>query len=474
MIGNGPKIKEVGTLVPRQYKAQALAMLPYVDQALAKFGRAPVYREFVLTQTEEGAVIFFVVLEDRQLPDPIHLYENEKLLGEISTALRGRPVAYSNHTGFRYAILLNRLPPIPEKVPFPNFLENDVFAIGIGHKGEIKIPAGQFHNAIICGASQSGKSTHLTQLAYTAALNGYQLFLADPQLNTFSKVWENVAAAPIAGPDNLSDLLQQVNDLAAHRMEAFERVTRPSGLPVQNFREYNQVAEEKMKRAFLIIDEANNYTEDPELRDHLALIARTTLKAGIHTIVAAHSWRAADVPKRFSDQFGTRICFRTANPSSAQVIFDDPRWGQRMTKVTTKGRGVIRSQETQLDMMFFQGFQVSETDLASLLLSNRNRVREDRPADAPVLTPPARRKLSDLEHKVIQLAQQDSNKVTQRSLIEWGVTDRPTEARKLLEGWRLRKLLVKDPNQNQAHVLTGLATQLYQQDFNNGFVKNES
>jgi DNA segregation ATPase FtsK/SpoIIIE-like protein len=225
-----------------------------------------------------------------------------------------------------------------------------------------------------------------------------------------------------------------------------------------------------MPRAFLIIDEANDYTEDPELRDHIGRIARTALKTGIHTVVAAHSWRAADVPKKASDQFATRICFRTDNNTSAQVIFDDPKWGQRMTKINKPGRGVLRSMAAHLDMVFFQGYRVSEDELAALLLGSQKRSWSDS-AEAAVNTAPVRPQLSNLEHTVFQMALKDSGKITQRALLEWKITDRPTAARRMLDDWRERKLLVKDPNQNQAHVLTELANQLYQQDLQNGFVK---
>jgi hypothetical protein len=79
----------------------------YVAQAfpglLAKRGLRPFISRFVLTETEQGNVWLFIVLEVNDYPED---YTAADVLNYLSTSLHGLPVVISESYGLRYAVLL--------------------------------------------------------------------------------------------------------------------------------------------------------------------------------------------------------------------------------------------------------------------------------------------------------------------------------------------------------------------------------
>jgi hypothetical protein len=82
----------------------------YVAQAipdiLAKRGLKPFISRMVLTETQQGNVWLFVVLEVDPLNHPEE-YAAAEVCHDISKALHGLPVVISESYGLRYAVLLN-------------------------------------------------------------------------------------------------------------------------------------------------------------------------------------------------------------------------------------------------------------------------------------------------------------------------------------------------------------------------------
>ena len=72
---------------------------------LAQRGLSPFISRFVLTETQQGNVWLFVVLEVSPLGHPED-YAASDVLDYISTALHGLPVVISDSYGLRYAVLL--------------------------------------------------------------------------------------------------------------------------------------------------------------------------------------------------------------------------------------------------------------------------------------------------------------------------------------------------------------------------------
>jgi hypothetical protein len=77
------------------------------------------------------------------------------------------PVYITRETGTRYVVLMRGTLSLPKLVPFPSgYLEPNVFRLGVGLKGEIKVPARHLRNVMIGAGQGAGKSNVLDLLSY--------------------------------------------------------------------------------------------------------------------------------------------------------------------------------------------------------------------------------------------------------------------------------------------------------------------
>jgi hypothetical protein len=423
------------TYQSHRYLSEARHVVVYLVKALQDCNKKPAFREFVLTETKhEAAVILFAVLDELKLGGPIAGYFAPDVLHQISTLTKGKRVAYSNHNGARYAILLSRPLSLPQRVAFPPSFGLDEFPLGQGRRGPISLSAERLLNVLITGASRSGKSNFLSSLAYAALAHGYQLYLADPQEITFSAAWSGLCAAPVAASKaDFVRLLEAVRQELWTRGEQFKSVARPGGLPVQKIEEYNRVAGVPMPRAFVIVDEANTYMDQKTVVEAVADIARQSLKYGVHVVLAGHSWRAQDVPRGLSASFATRVAFRVNDDTSAAVVLDSDDWGRRAMKFERPGRGVVRYDGGALQEV--QAYYLPEESIARLLAGH---------------SLPPRSALDDEQQRLVALALDESRPLADRGrmsetdLVGWGL--KSYRARALGVEWEYKGWLVKGAN----------------------------
>ena len=85
---------------------------------LAEQGLNPLISRFVLTETEQGDAWLFVVMDDSVL-EFLESYTSTSVLSNLSAALHGHLVLFSNSYGLRYAVLLS-----PSKKSPETFLSN--------------------------------------------------------------------------------------------------------------------------------------------------------------------------------------------------------------------------------------------------------------------------------------------------------------------------------------------------------------
>lgn len=429
-------------MMNHRYLSEARYVASRIVTALKDCKRNPVFRDFIITERGEN-VYLFAVLDELHLGEPVNLYTTEEVLHQISTLTQGKRVAVSNHNGARYAVLLTTPPGLPKSAAYPDHLERDVFPLGVGRRGALHQNAGRLLNVLVGGASRSGKSNFELGLAYTALQNGYSLYLADPQEMTFSSAWNNLCAVPVAASKaDFLKLLEAVQQEMARRGELFKSVTRPGGLPVQKIEEYNQMVPQPLPRAFLIVDEANTYMDQRGIPDTIADIARQALKYGIHLVMAAHSWRAQDVPRALSASFATRVSFRVNDDTSAAVVLDSNDWGKKAMRLALPGRGILRLDGGSPQI--FQSYHLPEDRLAGLLASGK-----------PVKTSP----LNDDERILVLRALADTGgRMTQDDLVSWGLA--PRQARRLAETWEIKGWLMQDPNRKNARYITPALRQI--------------
>jgi hypothetical protein len=422
-----------------RFLPEARTVASRIVTALKDCNRTPSFREFILAE-RLGHVILFAVLDELKLGAPVSGYADETVIHQISTLTGGRRVVFSNSNGARYAILLSKQAPLPKVIRYPEMetIGRDVFPIGINRFGEINVPADRLLNILIAGASRKGKSNFLSGLAYAALTHGYQLYLADPQENTFApQVWDSVAAGPVAASKrDFLELLTKVNQEMLRRGQLFKTVTKPDGgLPVQKLSEYNQYAEKPLPRIFLIVDEANTYMDQKGVVDVLAEISRQALKYGIHTILAAHSWREQDVPRSLSAQFATRLSFGVNDDTSAAVVMDSKTWGKQAMNFSLPGRGILRLDGEKVNE--FQAYLMPEERMAALLLNQNGSL-------------PTRSPLTDEEIDLVKLALDENRpkdeigRMSSSDLVSWGLNS--NQARKLGQTWEYKGWLAKGSN----------------------------
>jgi hypothetical protein len=415
----------------------------------------PIFKEFIMVSDGNGAEILFAVLDERKLGEPVHNYLNDAVVHQISTRLKGRPVAISNRSGARFAVLLKAPPKLPAQVEFPEQLERDQFYLGVSRDGPVKVGPDQLLNVLAGGATRWGKSNFLEGLAFSVIHCGYQLYLADPQSSTFSPIWNSVAAVPIASSTaDFLALLDALRMTMQERSMLFNVVRKPNGMPVQKLTEYNRFAREALPRIFLLVDEANSYFDNHQVVNPLADIARGGLKYGVHTILAAHNWRAKDVPRSLSSHFATRLSFHVDDNTSGKVVLDSDSEGQRAMRIKSRGRYILRLAGEPFRVV--QAYLAPEDRLAEILV---NVHAGDGEGTTPLFDP-----LTEQEREVAEyVIENTKGKVTLAILTELGIGQ--GTARRMMSSWEQRDWVWKDLHQGNARfvtqILRGLTERIY-------------
>ncbi len=103
--------------VSHRYRAMAQEVGQRLALTLQQLGLQPELIEKLVIVESDTMSILFVVLNTDHLQGKLQPYE--QAVHQISTNLKGLPVAVSNSTGFRYAVLLSQPPDLPRKAELP-------------------------------------------------------------------------------------------------------------------------------------------------------------------------------------------------------------------------------------------------------------------------------------------------------------------------------------------------------------------
>lgn len=322
-----------------RYHTQAVTVLNQISLTLAQRGLKPAISFAALTE-RDGLVALAVFLDINQLGSRLELYCSTDTLHHLSTAIKGKPVYLSNSTGLRYVVVFTPPRSLPADIPYPEQLDRDLFPLGEGSHGAVLTH--KLRNVLVAGEPGSGKSNFLLVLAHTARSSGWLLFLCDPDGHTFNPdAWNNIAALPVAeSAADLAALLEQLEAEIARRKVLFQTVSE-DGLPPADLDAYNRLAAQPLPKLMLLADEANSYFDHKDILARLEDLARRGRKWGLSIVLAAHNWRARDVPRGLSAMFPTRVCFRVADDTSGTVALNSRRWGKQAMKITHPGRGIL-------------------------------------------------------------------------------------------------------------------------------------
>ena len=418
----------------RDYYTEAVAVAETLVAVMIQDLHLQAPMQYYLDATGER-VWLIAILDPRDLGGQIAAYTRPQTLHQLSTALGGKPVILSNHTGLRYGILMSDKPKLPLQVSYPDDVPTGSVPLGRTLSGCLHPQASKLMNVLVGGEQGSGKSTLLHLFAYAAWQNNWQVYAADPRAMTFDESWNGVLRVPVA---DKADALLNILDVLDREMErraALFRSVRGGGLPAGSIDAYNVMVEQgqKLQRIFFLVDEANTFLANDKVRKRVEDLSRQPRKFGIHFVLAGHNWRDADVPRGLSANFHTRISLRVADDTSGRVVLNNPRWGKAMMKVTQPGRAVVF-----LDGRFTrtQFYKLDEDRIIPMLLSGSG------PAAA----------LSEQDRKIAEFARQNDDKLTVEVLTGYGMGQQ--EARRLQNNWRARGWAFNDPKRSNGLYIT--------------------
>lgn len=425
----------------KDYYEEALAVAETLVAVMTQDLRLQAPAQYFLDPTGER-VWLIAILDPRALGGQITAYTRPQTLHQLSTALGGRPVILSNHTGLRYGILMSERPKLPFPIAYPEDVPAETVPLGHTLNGTLHPRASKLMNVLVGGEQGSGKSTLLHLFAYAAWQNNWQVYAADPRLMTFDETWNGVLSAPVADKaDGFLRILDKLDREMERRATLFRSV-RGGGLPAGSIDAYNAMvpAVDRLPRIFFLADEVNTFLADQDVQKRTEDLSRQPRKFGIHFVLAGHNWRDTGVPRGISANFHTRICLRVADDTSGRVVLNNPRWGKAMMKVSKAGRAVVF-----LDGRFTraQFYALDERHVVPMLTSGAG------PEAA----------ISENERALAERAIRETDgKISRDVLTSWGMGWQ--EATRLMERWNARGWAEKDPQRANATYITAILRDL--------------
>lgn len=416
----------ITSLVPHKPKhygmAQSVVKLIIDDMPNAGLDPQEV-KKWQLISIEDEVIVLATL--NINIPNP---EKYEAATHRIQTVVRDRiawaKVVWVNSTGWRWAIRLSRVQPLPKMLPFPGVARATI-QIGKTRNGKnVEFNWHTFDNHIIvAGMTRSGKSSFVRLLVYQALAAGAQVMIADMKERTFLAFEHHPALMrPIAmTPTDADILVDAVRGEIEHRKRLFNGVP---GLH-EKLSEYNMAAirtgKPTLPRLLVVLDEylfAINALGGPrgKFAQKVWDIVRIGLAYGVHVVLTAQDIGKDDLGG-LRDQFGMVICFRTKNADTARNLKVGP------AATIPDGRPGMAYCDP------FGWLQTYHLDKKDLHISAES--------------------MTDDEMKLIEAASGNGWRVT-RNLIQQtlGVGERP--ARTLQEALALRGWLVKDATSDNA------------------------
>jgi len=285
----------------------------------------PDIREVLIV--ERRARVFAFAVFPQSVGHKQEAYADDRFLHQISSALQGVPVTYSNSTGFRLCVLLDGPRELlPGRLDYPGHLAGHV-RLGLDAAGrEVALTWEQFGHGLIVGMTGAGKSSMLRVLAAEALADGHQIIIGDLHDNTFPMLANHSALLdPIAHtvPDYI-ERLKMIKTIADERRVKYVAL-HARGVYPDNLDEYNAAVEpdQRLPRIVAFFDEISTACDQDRGRNgdlaHLAFQAATEVrKFGLNLVFSGQSI-TGDLIGPMRDQLSTRVCFRVARKEISQL-----------------------------------------------------------------------------------------------------------------------------------------------------------
>ena len=275
-------------------------------------------QRWILSRGPSGMWLFAVLSEQEMAkPEPY-----EDAVHHLSSALRGTPVFWSNHTGFRIAFLLTKRPQLPGQVVFPGWRKG-ILQLGVGANGKAaEIPWTEMGHMLIAGITRFGKSNTLMLIAMQAEAEGWMLALCDKSRTTFGMLKNSPQLiAPVAStPDQYVMMLGKVAQIIEERAKLFEKA---SWMPA-TLEAYNARATEKLPSVLVVMDEYNSAVSllggtSGAFAQQAAQIIWNAGKYGVWMVLAGQDW-TKEIVGPVREQMMWRLCLKVENPSISRMV----------------------------------------------------------------------------------------------------------------------------------------------------------
>ena len=316
--------------ITSQHFTQAHQFMAALEQTCAaRRLHMPNIRDVLLTQ--RNGRTYAISLFPDAVEAKLEAYENPGFLHQISTALKGIPVRYSNHTGFRLIAALDGYQNQPERLDYPGHLAGQV-RLGVDQAGrEVIKPWAKVGHGLIVGMTGSGKTSTLRVIIADALADGCRLILGDLHDSTFPMLRGHPALlAPIGhSPIEYIELMQVIRGLKDQRQAQYAAL-HDRGVYPDDLDEYNAAVEpaQRLPRIVAVFDEFSTACDqDNGARGELAHLtfqmATEVRKFGINLIFAGQAINA-DLVGPMRDQITTRVCYQVARREISRTVVYRP------------------------------------------------------------------------------------------------------------------------------------------------------
>jgi hypothetical protein len=276
---------------------------------------------YVMTEDPvHGLTWMLAEMDARNLGASINRYTSGAVMHQLSTALAGTPVVLSNHSGVRYAVLLERQPARAAEWSMMDAWTGGALPLGALPGGRLlTVDVERYPHFLVAGTTGSGKSRYGLRILVAGALaDGWQVVIGGRRLD-FAPFLDHPNAhmvdySPREEPGRAIDMLRQVYA----EMDRRERVLVESSASLW--------AQTGQPRTMVVMDEFSNLADaladqgrQTELWRWAALCTREARKYGVHMIYALQDPNYREIDLRIRRNT-TVITFRVKDASVSRTL----------------------------------------------------------------------------------------------------------------------------------------------------------
>ncbi len=274
----------------------------------------------------------YCILFNLKLGESVTADAIRKIQTDIEITLDGNPVEFLESTDGKRIIIAIKNQERP-KIMLKDVIRSRAFqdseskmsvAVGINvFAGFTVIDLQKYVNLIVVGMTGAGKTTFLNDIIlsilYKARPDEVRLAMVDtkgadlPLLNGIPHMKDmNVATTAEDGVKILKWL----------QNEAVERLSLMKQKKAESLDEYNQYTKDKKPRFLLIIDEYAEFKRGTKenLDQILIELARSSVKTGIHMIVATQGARSEFLSTALKEAIPARACLAVADKRESRIV----------------------------------------------------------------------------------------------------------------------------------------------------------